>query len=384
MRPALESTERRRAGVAEPPADVSYSVVIPTRNRAKCLDALLASLARQRPPNGGWEVLVVNNGSTDDTEDVVRRHQPGFPVALRVVNEGRTGLHAGRNRGARESRADYLCYLDDDVTVSDEWLCGWAEVIDRQADAAVGPILPAWEAQPPSWVLEMVATGKCGALTLLDLGQGCQRVDTSLVWGANFLVRRSLVEEYGGFPPDGVPEHLLKYRGDGESGFFLGFARAGKTAWYAPGASVRHHVPGSRLTVDYFRERAFRQGVSNSYRQIRDRFWKQARGGEKGPAPRAGRLGWLLWRARAGLAWRLHAVRRRMGATSQEAPAGSTTLHADAHADTELRPLLERAVRDGFRWHQAEVLRDYALFEWVLARDYWENAIPAATKGARV
>jgi glycosyltransferase involved in cell wall biosynthesis len=91
------------------------SVVIPTRNRSEILGRTLAALAEQRHPADGFEVVVVDNGSTDATRELVGDLAENFPTALRLQEEPRPGPAAARNRGAEAAEGEVLLFLGDDM-----------------------------------------------------------------------------------------------------------------------------------------------------------------------------------------------------------------------------------------------------------------------------
>lgn len=98
---------------------IVVSVVIPTHNRSDALAATLAALARQDFAEP-WEAVVVNNRSTDDTDEVVRRQE--FPVPLRLVHEETAGAAAARNCGAREAAGEILIFIDNDILVPADFI----------------------------------------------------------------------------------------------------------------------------------------------------------------------------------------------------------------------------------------------------------------------
>ncbi|MDQ3687362.1 MAG: glycosyltransferase [Acidobacteriota bacterium] len=100
-------------------SSVSVSVVIPTHNRSDALTKTLSCLAKQ-DFNKFWEVIVVNNRCTDDTDEVVRRQN--FPASLRLVYEETPGAAAARNRGAKEARGEILIFIDNDILVPPDFI----------------------------------------------------------------------------------------------------------------------------------------------------------------------------------------------------------------------------------------------------------------------
>jgi hypothetical protein len=268
---------------------VEVSVVVPTRNRAGRVARLLDSIAKIPVTDFSWEVIVVDNGSTDGTAAIVRQAASTAPVPLKYVVEPEPGLHACRHRGAQEACGAVVAYLDDDTQVHREWLRGAEPLRKGLADAVVCRILPQWEAPVPSWLGDLVSTGVYGPLTLLDLGREQQEVEAGFVWGAGFFIKRSLVFDLAGFHPDTMPVELLRFRGDGESGLMRKFAAAGHRAWYDPASVVEHAVSAERMTHSYLRERSYRQGISDSFSEMREELFSR-RGARPGTEPARGPL----------------------------------------------------------------------------------------------
>lgn len=328
------------------------SVIIPTRNRAASLAGALASLAALDLPSDFHEVLLVDNGSTDETPSVLAAIAESYPrCPLRGVVEPEPGLLAGRHRGAREARAPLLVFIDDDVEVAPTWLRG---IVDAFTDPTVhlvgGPSLPRYEVPPPPW-LEWLwtrngARAVCGDLSLLDFGNQAREIDPAWIWGLNFSIRKETLAALGGFHPDCLPRHLQRYQGDGETGLALKAKTRGLRAMYAPGALVHHRIPAARLTLAALEERHYYQGVCNSYAEIR------AAGGVP-PGPD--------WKSTArGL--------RRL-------------LRSAGGPRNRLLARLERAREAGRRFHRQEVRRDPALLAWVLKDDYWDYRLPGPVSG---
>lgn len=253
---------------------MKITVVIPTRNRADLLKSTLNSLLNQTLGRNDFEVIVVDNGSTDNTPTVVESFQDQLQV--RCIYEGRPGLHRGRHAGWLASKTDYIVYADDDIEAFPKWLETIVSVFDSNNLIALigGKNLPKFQAAPPFWITEMWNKphrfGRMMAdLSILDFGEKEMEIHPMYIFGCNFAVRRIILEKTSGFHPDGMPFELIEYRGDGET-YVAEWAQAnGYIAYYHPNASVYHVVTKERLTQEYFFKRRYTQGISDAYTMLR-------------------------------------------------------------------------------------------------------------------
>jgi glycosyltransferase involved in cell wall biosynthesis len=246
------------------------TVLIATFNRAALLDRTLASIAGLRLAHGRtWEVLVVDNNSTDETKAVVHRHAADFPVPLTYRFEARQGRSSALNTGLAASAGAVIAMTDDDVLVDPGWLDAACDALlgpDNSSIAyAGGPVAPLWESAPPAW-LDLSRGDLWGTIAIQD--HGAERFiyeeRRKVPLGANMAVRRELIARIGDFRPDlgrssgrrvlgqEVPELLVRARAAGLRGVYL------------PAMRVRHHVPSSRLTRQYFRRWWFGKGISRA------------------------------------------------------------------------------------------------------------------------
>lgn len=334
------------------------SVIIPTRNRAAHLADLLDSLAAQEPVTFDWEVIVVDNASTDDTPEVARQKAAALPITIRYAHEPNLGLHHGRHRGAKEAAGTFLGYLDDDMILAPTWIQGVTMAAQGRADAVVGRVLPQWEVQPPGWVKALASEGIDNYLGLLDLGTTARPVEPVMVLGGNAFLPRQALFELGGFHPDGVPTNLLRYRGDGETGLMVKFKQKGMRSWYDPRATAYHIISADRLTIEYICQRAYRQGISDSFTQIR-----AAHG--LGEVPFSGHgLGTFVEKLRT--------IRPAQAAQTVTRKVGKALGLASFLPYHEIQEQIVQAYREGWQFHQDEVRRDPDLLTYVLKPTYLE------------
>lgn len=248
------------------------SLIIPTLNRAQLLEKTLLSISRNKVDFKKFEVLVIDNGSTDDTNSVVEKFNEYFPnINLRYYFESEPGLLAARHRGLFESKSDYLTFIDDDVELNNLFV---KTIIDNFINYPgigmfTGPCFPNFDCYPPNWILNFWEKCKFGkslsALSLLDFGDKIKEIDPLYVWGLNFSIRKNLIFSLGGFHPDCMPFELQFYQGSGETAISLSAKNSGIRAIYDPGLLLHHFVPAERMTVNYFEKRAYFQGISESF-----------------------------------------------------------------------------------------------------------------------
>ncbi len=257
---------------------MKLSIIIPTRNRSSYLreliDSLLVGCSKVTVP---LEIIVVDNGSDDETKQVTDYFATRSPFPINYYYMPCPGLHVGRNLGARVATGEILSYLDDDVVVEKEW----AQAIlnrfasDNKIGLVGGPCLPLWnDAKIPQWLESFRYKVDWGwvlyVLSLVDLGPIPREIPGGFVFGCNFSVRRDIVLSQGGFHPDGMPRELLHYRGDGETAMAVAAgSMAGMKVFYEPKAAVYHRVPPERLTREYVLYIAERNGVGSAYAKFR-------------------------------------------------------------------------------------------------------------------
>jgi len=249
---------------------LKVTVAICTRNRARHLNDALTALAGTieacpMPPD--TEVLVVDNGSTDDTPAVVSAMRNALP--LRRVMEPHAGLSRARNRAVREAGGDYLAWLDDDAVVDPGWLHAYAEAIRRHPGAAFfgGPIRPRFEGEPPAWLLG--AARQIGYVySAIDLGAEPRELEArrDLPYGANYVVRRSEQLRLS------YDTRLGRQPGSawlaGEESALLGLLLdAGKRGRWVPHAAVDHVIPAGRQTLRYLLAHGYGMGRTDARRK---------------------------------------------------------------------------------------------------------------------
>jgi glucosyl-dolichyl phosphate glucuronosyltransferase len=225
---------------------VGVSVVLGTLNRSAELERALRTLLTQPPSAVPWEIIVCDNGSTDDTRTVVERLSRSSPIPVRYVFEPRRGVSHARNAGVAASSAPIVAFMDDDQDVAGMWLHAIVTAFRDHPDVDVlgGRVLPSWGNPPPAWV----AAPMWGPVSVIDRGPVSFRVSRER-WmclpGGNAAWRRAVLLELGGFSAD--------YPRSQDRELLVRALLAGHVGLYVPEMVVYHRLEGGRLTKPAFR-----------------------------------------------------------------------------------------------------------------------------------
>ncbi len=228
---------------------MKITVAVCTWNRAKLLDKTLAEMQKLAIPHGvEWELIVVNNNCTDDTDQVLARNREVLP--LRRVLEERQGQCHARNAAIDHARGDYVIWTDDDVLVDAHWLEEYCRAFLKWPEAAYfgGKIRPWFESNPPAWIVTNLRILQ-GMLVVREFDEDAGVLNDKLPFGANMAFRRDVFSFERFDPRIGLcgDDHV---RGD-ETAFFHKLRQRGLTGIWVPTAEVRHFVGRERATVRF-------------------------------------------------------------------------------------------------------------------------------------
>jgi len=247
---------------------IDVTAIICTRNRATQLSDVLESASHLVIPSAlSWELIVVDNGSSDNTPEVVRQYAACLP--LRIVREEMPGLSNARNRGVAEARGEYICWTDDDVRLDPNWLAAYVAAFRRHPEAAVfgGRILPILESPTPAWFTK--AKDRWPIATILaarDFGDEIMPVTLKggqEPYGANFALRAVEQRQYKYNPLLGVSP--TQRRVGEETDVIYKILTSGSTGWWVPDSKVYHVIPRGRQTLWYVYHYFFLSGETSAY-----------------------------------------------------------------------------------------------------------------------
>jgi glucosyl-dolichyl phosphate glucuronosyltransferase len=238
------------------------TVVVCTYNRAKSLAKALESVAGQTLPQSvGWEIIVVDNNSRDETRQVVEGLQRRYPERIRYLFEPQQGLSYARNAGVRNAQGEILAFIDDDETADAEWLQNiTANLFSGEWAGTGGPVLAQWNGPRPRW-LSSNSPFFLAPLAMFEPDMKGEQL-TEPPFGANMAFRKEAFDRHGGFRTDlgRVGKGLLSNE---DTEFGRRVMIAGQRLRYEPSAITHHPVENWRVNKGYFLAWWFNKGRSD-------------------------------------------------------------------------------------------------------------------------
>ena len=251
------------------------SVIIPS-TRSSSLKETINSVHRMNLEAIKYEVVVVdntNNKLIKSTIDALSKEHGN----LVYIHESRPGLHYARHSGLRAAKGSIVAYIDDDIEVETDWGENIIKIMqDEKIVLLGGKVLPKYASEPKEWIpCTNSASGSDQLinyyLSLINLGCKKTICSPSYILGCNFITRKKLVIDIGGFHPDGMPWSSRYLRGDGETHLANQLEKMGKVL-YSPELVTYHNIPDHRLNFSYFKNRAYMEGITGSYVDWRNHY----------------------------------------------------------------------------------------------------------------
>jgi glycosyltransferase involved in cell wall biosynthesis len=231
---------------------VTITIAIATFNRAELLRQTLIGAVRQEYPTDQYEIIVIDNNSTDHTRNVVLSFSRNHP-SPRYVLEPKQGLSAARNRAIREAQGEIIVFADDDILVEPDWLAQLAAPFyddpECRIGAVGGEVIPVFPSGLPAWMAAWH-----GPLALrANAGPLAPR---QFPMGANLAIRKSIFTHIGGFN-ENLGRQGTRLMGGEETELLKRLRDHGAEIWFSPEAKVLHQLPASRTTFRYAARHAF-------------------------------------------------------------------------------------------------------------------------------
>ena len=233
------------------------TVLIATYNRAKTLPRQLQAMSELYPPNGGWKLVFINNGSTDKTRDIILEYANKLPIV--VIDEQSHGKNRALNMSLGSVEGDLVVLTDSDTVPDKDWLVNIRKTADENPEYDIfgGVIRPVWPDDTPEWIFRLV---KLATYSITPENQSDGPTKPELFFGPNVTIRTKVFgkgfrfnEEFG--PREG------SYRMGGDTEFISRIMAAGHKAWFCTASRVKHIVTPDQLEPKWFFKRAYYGGV---------------------------------------------------------------------------------------------------------------------------
>ncbi len=237
------------------------SIVICTYNRSKHIINALKSMSMQTAAPSEYEVLIIDNNSTDGTAELVQTYiSQDSRKNFKYIFEPNQGLSYARNRGIKEAKSDIIYYMDDDGnahnTLVEETLKFYAQY--AQAIGMGGKVIPYYEGIEPTWMNSYLE----GLVTLHDKGNKLQKyAKNEYPVGCSMSYKKDVLEKAGGF------DNKLKWRADDK---FIGIEvrKISDEIYYNPNVLTLHFIDAYRLEYENFKNLCIRTGQEERIRII--------------------------------------------------------------------------------------------------------------------
>jgi L-malate glycosyltransferase len=232
------------------------TVMMATRNGARTLPVVLNAYVKLRAPEGGWSIVISDNGSTDGTKDII--HDFARRLPLTYVYEPTPGKNQALNTALSAAAGDLIVFTDDDAVPRADWLQQFRAAADTHVEFQMfgGRILPCWLSPPEPWILTLVPLSIVYAISP-DLPAG--PVGRQWLFGPSMAVRKTIFDLGYRFNPTMGPRGT-DYAQGSEAELTLRLDRAGYRAWFCSEAVVEHMIPPDHLSEEWILGRARRYG----------------------------------------------------------------------------------------------------------------------------
>jgi glycosyltransferase involved in cell wall biosynthesis len=210
-----------------------------------------------------WELLVIDNNSTDETKHVSERYRNKLPILY--IFEPNQGLSYARNRAITECHTNLLLFTDDDVTLESYWLYEFIKAAREfpEADYFGGRIIPYWPNSHPHWLKDENMALLSGLFVKYDLGENNRmyKPDDPEPYGASFAIRRRLFNNIDYFRPELGVKGNIPGRGE-EAEYFIRAKENGFKGAYVGTAVCYHWIDPLRLTLKYMYRYGIQKGIA--------------------------------------------------------------------------------------------------------------------------
>ncbi|MBI4648704.1 MAG: glycosyltransferase family 2 protein [Bacteroidia bacterium] len=245
---------------------MKLSIIICTYNRDKFIADALNSLAAQSLNKQEYEVIVVNNNCTDNTENICRKFATAHPeLNFRHDTEKTQGLSSARNKGISISTGKFIAFIDDDAITEKTYAENIVIAFEKYPEyhAIGGKVLPIYpDRHEPVWMSKYIQ----GVVSKVDLGEEFSEFKKKYPVGCNMAFRKEIFEELGEFNTELLLRNDDKY-------IFLKLKRNNKRTLYAPNVVVHHNIDAYRMEYSFIKKLSKQIGSTERVRLKTEPFY---------------------------------------------------------------------------------------------------------------
>lgn len=228
---------------------------------------VLDSLEKQTISKDDFEVIIINNNSPDNTDEIMKNYLQNSSLPIHYIIEYNQGISYARNRGVNEAKGEIIVFLDDDETVEPDFLQNVKTFFRSTPDAGItaGPVVPVFETTKPEWLSKYIERAITGEY---NKGNKITKLPPKDYPGTGHACfRKALFDKYGSFNTD-LGRKGSSLMGAEDKDFFLRLMEGNEACYYLPGAKIYHHIPAEKLTESFFDRLTYAMGKSERVRTL--------------------------------------------------------------------------------------------------------------------
>lgn len=243
-----------------------FSFITCTYNRRKYLGQTLKAVCEQTFPSASYEVIVVDNNSTDGTANLCAEFKDKYPdCVFRYFKETNQGLSFALNRGINEAKGEFVIFVDDDETINPNHLLLLDNHLKKYTDAQLcaSPVVPIYEQEQPKWMSRYTQRLIGG---YFDQGDEVKKLDAKNYPGTGHtIIKRELYAKHGYYNTE-LGRKGTSLLGAEDKDMFNRLKQNKIDCYYLPDIPIYHHIPRAKLTDDFFNRLTYSVGLSERTR----------------------------------------------------------------------------------------------------------------------
>lgn len=243
-----------------------FSFITCTYNRDKYIGQTLQSVCDQKYPDNNYEIIVIDNNSTDNTASICEEFRAEYPNKnFRYFKEMNQGLSFALNRGIKEAQGEYLIFVDDDETIIPQHLERLDNHLRTYPEAVLcgTPVIPVYEIPEPKWMSRFTQRLIGG---YFDQGKEVKILEAKNYPGTGHtIIKKELYERYGNYNTE-LGRKGTSLIGAEDKDMFNRLKNNNIVCYYLPDIPIYHHIPPNKMTDEFFHKLTYSIGKSERIR----------------------------------------------------------------------------------------------------------------------